>query len=75
MSGLPIVSHPQAHFWRTVKAVLWSFVGLRKKADLEQDTEKLNPFFTIGVAIAVVMLFVLGLMALVNWVVAQPTGL
>jgi hypothetical protein len=75
MSDQQVVSTPQAHVWRTVKAVLWSFVGLRKKADLEQDTEKLNPFFTIGVAIALVMLFVLGLIALVNWVVAQPTGL
>ena len=60
---------------RTIQAVLWSFVGLRKNADYQQDLEKLNPFHIIGVAIVAALLFVLGLMALVNWVVAQPTGL
>ena len=60
---------------RTIQAVLWSFVGLRKNADYQQDLEKLNPFHIIGVAIVAALLFVLGLIALVNWVVVQPTGL
>jgi amino acid transporter len=60
---------------RTVQAVLWSFVGLRKNSDYQQDIEKLNPFHIIGVAIGAALLFVLGLIALVNWVVVQPTGL
>jgi Protein of unknown function (DUF2970) len=60
---------------RTVQAVLWSFVGLRKNSDYQQDIEKLNPFHIIGVAISAALLFVLGLIALVNWVVVQPTGL
>ena len=60
---------------RTIQAVLWSFVGIRKNAEYQQDLEKLNPFHIIGVAIVAALLFVLGLMALVNWVVAQPTGL
>jgi len=60
---------------RTVQAVLWSFVGLRKNSEYQQDIEKLNPFHIIGVAIGAALLFVLGLIALVNWVVVQPTGL
>jgi amino acid transporter len=60
---------------RTIQAVLWSFVGLRKNAEYQQDIEKLNPFHIIGVAIVAALLFVLGLIALVNWVVVQPTGL
>ena len=60
---------------RTIQAVLWSFVGLRKGSEYQQDIEKLNPFHLIGVAIAAALLFVLGLIALVNWVVVQPTGL
>ena len=60
---------------RTIKVVLWSFVGLRKNSESQQDIEKLNPFHIIGVAIGMALLFVLGLIALVNWVVAQPTGL
>lgn len=61
--------------WRTVQAVLWSFVGLRKNDEYQQDLEKLNPFHIIGVAIGAALLFVLGLIALVNWMVLQPTGL
>lgn len=65
----------QTSWVRTVQAVLWSFVGLRKNADYQQDIEKLNPFHIIGVAIGLALLFVLGLIALVNWIVLQPTGL
>ena len=60
---------------RTIQVVLWSFVGLRKNSESQQDIEKLNPFHIIGVAIGMAVLVVLGLIALVNWVVAQPTGL
>jgi hypothetical protein len=60
---------------RTIQAVLWSFLGIRKKADYQKDTERLNPFHVIVAGIVMALLFVLGLMALVNWVVAQPTGL
>ena len=60
---------------RTISAVLWSFVGLRKNSESQQDIEKLNPFHIIAVAIGAALLFVLGLIALVNWVVVQPTGL
>jgi hypothetical protein len=37
--------------------------------------DKLNPFHFIGVGIGAALLFVLGLIALVNWVVAQPNVL
>ncbi len=61
--------------FRTVQAVLWAFVGVRKNADYQKDIEKLNPFHIMAVGIAAALLFVLGLIALVNWVVVQPTGL
>ena len=60
---------------RTFQAVLWSFLGIRKSADYQKDTERLNPFHVIVVGILIALLFVLGLIALVNWVVVQPTGL
>ncbi len=75
MSMKPAKASERASLLRTVQAVLWSFIGVRKNADYQQDIEKLNPFYTMGVAIAAVLLFVLGLIALVNWVVVQPTGL
>ena len=54
---------------RTVKAVLWAFMGIRKKSSYEEDLGKLNPFHIIAVALAVVALFVGGLVVLVNWIV------
>ena len=59
---------------RTIQAVLWSFLGIRKNAEYQKDTERLNPFILIAVGLVVALIFVLGLMALVNWVVVQPTG-
>lgn len=73
---LPVAHKTNPSKWlRTVRAVLWSFVGLRKNTEYQQDIEKLNPFHIIGVAIGAVLLFVLGLIGLVNWVVVQPLGL
>lgn len=54
---------------RTVKAVAWSFIGIRKKSGYEEDLGKLNPFHVIAVALMAVALFVGGLIALVNWIV------
>jgi predicted tellurium resistance membrane protein TerC len=36
---------------------------------------KLNPFHVLVVGIAMALVFVVGLIALVNWVVAQPITL
>jgi hypothetical protein len=54
---------------RSIKAVAWAFLGIRKKSDYQEDLGKLNPFHVIGVALVGVALFVGGLIALVNWVV------
>ncbi len=75
MSTTETPSVKPSSFLRTVQAVLWSFVGLRKGSEYQQDLEKLNPFHIIGVGIGAALLFVLGLIALVNWVVDQPSVL
>jgi hypothetical protein len=54
---------------RTVKTVLWSFIGIRKKSAYEEDLGKANPFHVIAVAFVAVAVFVGGLIALVNWIV------
>lgn len=69
------MSGSQLSFFRTVQAVLWSFIGIRKNSDGEEDMAKLNPFHVVVVGICLAMIFVLGLIALVNWVVAQPITL
>lgn len=53
----------------TAKAVAWSFIGIRKNSEYQQDLGKLNPFHIIAVALVAVALFVGALILLVNWVV------
>ena len=55
--------------FRTVKTVLWSFIGIRKRSGFEEDLGKANPFHIIAVALFAVIVFVVGLIFLVNWVV------
>jgi amino acid transporter len=59
------------NFGRTIKAVLWSFIGIRKRSGYEEDLGKLNPFAVIAVALVLVALFVMGLITLVHFVVAK----
>jgi len=54
---------------RTVRAVAWSLIGLRKGSEYQQDVEKLNPLHIIVVGLAAVFLLVIGLIGLVNWIV------
>jgi len=51
--------------WRSVKAVAWSFVGLRKGSGRDQDA-RLNPLLIVAVGFGAVLLLVLALMALVH---------
>jgi uncharacterized membrane protein len=55
---------------RTVRAVAWSFIGIRKKSGFQDDLAKLNPLHVVAVAIAGVIVLIVGLMMLVKWVVA-----
>lgn len=55
--------------WRTIKAVAWSFIGLRKGADYQKDIEKLNPLHILAVGIVAGFLFVAVLIAIVKAVV------
>jgi hypothetical protein len=66
------MSGRQMSFFRAVQAVLWSFIGIRKNSAGQEDMAKLNPFHVLVVGISLALIFVVGLIALVNWVVAQP---
>jgi uncharacterized membrane protein YidH (DUF202 family) len=59
------------NFMRTVKAVLWSFIGIRKSSESQQDLGQLNPFAIIAVALVLVAVFVTGLVTLVHWVAGK----
>ena len=56
-------------FLRTIRAVAWSLIGLRKGSEYQQDLQKINPLQVIVVGLAAIFLLVIGLIAVVNWVV------
>ena len=56
--------------WRTVKAVAWGFFGVRKNSDYQEDIAKLTPLHIIAVGFVAVVVFVVGLILLVKFVVA-----
>lgn len=64
----PVTEQPKSSLLRTIKMVAWSFIGLRKGSEFEQDI-KMNPLHIVAVGIAGAILFVLALVALVHWVV------
>lgn len=58
-------------FWNSIKMVGWSFFGIRKKSESEEDMARVNPFHIIAVGIGIAFIFVVSLIVLVNWVVAK----
>lgn len=58
-------------FLQTVKAVAWSFFGVRKSSDHHKDVTQLNPLHVIVAGIVAAAVFVIGLMWLVRWVVSS----
>ena len=65
----PVVQ--QGSIWATVKAVAWSFLGVRKGSGFQEDISKLKPYHIIAVGLVGGILFVLFLIGLVNWIVAH----
>jgi hypothetical protein len=62
---------PRGSLWRTLVAVAWSFLGVRKNSAFQEDIGRLNPFHIIAVGIVGALILVVSLMLLVNWVVAK----
>jgi hypothetical protein len=58
-------------FAQTLRAVAWSFFGVRKGSEYEKDVSQLNPLHVIVAGIVAAALFVLGLVLLVKWVIGS----
>lgn len=71
--NLKAASRRPASFGATVKAVLWSFFGVRKKSDYESDAARLNPVHVLVAGVLGAALFVAVLVVIVKLVVAQAT--
>jgi hypothetical protein len=51
-----------------IKAVLWGFLGVRRKAAYEKDTQTLKPQHVIAAGLIAAVVFVLGLFGIVKLV-------
>jgi amino acid transporter len=58
-------------FAATMKAVFWSFFGVRKRSDYEHDAAHLNPLHVILAALLGVLLFIGVLVMLVRFAVSK----
>lgn len=58
-------------FLRSVKMVAWSFLGIRKNSEYQEDLAKVNPLHVMVVGVGAALTLVVGLIVLVNWVVAK----
>lgn len=58
-------------FLATMKAILWSFFGIRKRSDYEQDAEQLNPAHVIVAGIIGALIFIGTLLLIIKIVVAK----
>ncbi len=70
-TGLEEAVRRKGSLSRTLRAVAWSFFGVRKGRDLERDASELNPLHVVIVGVACAALFVVALVALVSWVVSS----
>ncbi|MBA3057045.1 MAG: DUF2970 domain-containing protein [Gammaproteobacteria bacterium] len=73
MTGLEHKAKPATSrsFLRTIKMVGWSLLGIRKGSELEKDAAQVNPLHVIVVGVATIIVLVVGLIVLVNVVVAK----
>jgi hypothetical protein len=60
----------KASFLYSLKAVVWSFFGLRRKRDFDNDDARLNPVHIVIAALIAVALFIGMLILAVQWAVA-----
>jgi Protein of unknown function (DUF2970) len=60
---------PKSSFFRLLKAVFWSFFGVRRRSDLESDAAQLNPLHLVLAGLIGAALFIVVLLLVVRAVV------
>lgn len=71
MSDLKEAAQRPASLLHTMRAVAWSFLGIRRSSGYEQDVQKLNPVHVVIGGIVGAALFVAVIVVLVRWVVSS----
>lgn len=58
-------------FLRSMRAVAWSFFGIRRRSGYEDDVQRLNPVHVVIAGILGALIFIATLVLLVRWVVGS----
>jgi len=64
----------QASPLAVIRAVFWSFLGIRRKAELDADVVRLKPAQVIVAGILGAALFVMTIVLVVRLVISQAAG-
>ena len=70
-AGLRDAVRRRGSFLQTLRAVAWSFFGVRKSSEHERDIGRLNPVHVLIAGVLAAVLFVLALVLLVQWVIGS----
>ena len=63
-------NRPASSFFRSMKAVAWSFLGIRKRSEFQEDLARINPLHIIAAGLLGVLVLIVALIIVVNLVVA-----
>ncbi|MDO9315122.1 MAG: DUF2970 domain-containing protein [Burkholderiaceae bacterium] len=70
-SDLRAAASRRGSFLQTMRAVGWSFFGVRKSADYEKDVSQLNPVHVVIAGVIGALVLIAVLMTVVNWVLSS----
>lgn len=59
---------------RQIKTVLWSFIGLGRRQDMAQISQRGNPLLLVLIAFVLVLLFLGALAMLARWAVLSAAA-
>jgi len=71
MNELKDAARRKGSFLQTLRAVAWSFFGVRRSKDYENDVQKLNPLHVVIAGVIGAVIFVVTLILLVRWVIGS----
>ena len=73
-SDLNEVAARRGSFLQTLRAVAWSFFGVRKRSEYEKDVNQLNPVHVVIAGVLAAAVFVGVLVLVVQWIAIGGSG-
>lgn len=59
----------RAGFWATIRAVLWSFIGIRRRSAYHDDARSLDPRAVVVAGLIAGVVFVVTILSIVQMIV------